>query len=151
MISQLLTPKKPQSCLLELTLLEKEHTHSYMLPVVFLVPGYPLTNFFFSEIFVGVMLCDRQVCPHVGELKFCFQWVRLIVHLTKAGFILLLGQGRGERGMLEGWRWEKQGAECQLGCSIQLHVKWFVILSNHLGQALAPFYLYMTLGQSQYS
>lgn len=106
----------------------------------------------FSEIFVGIMLCDRHVCPlHAGELKFHLQWIRLIAHLTKSGFILLLGQGRGERRMLGGWRWEKQGAECQLGCSIQLHVKWFVILSNHLGQALAPFYLYMTLGQSQYS
>lgn len=106
----------------------------------------------FSEIFVGIMLCDRHVCPpHAGELKFHFQWIRLIAHLTKSGFILLLGQGRGERGMLGGWRWVKRGAECQLGCSIQLHVKWFVIQSNHLGQALAPFYLDMTLGQSQYS
>lgn len=65
--------------------------------------------------------------------------------------LIAAGEGGEEVGMLKGWRWEKQGAECQLGCSIQLHVEWFVILSNHLGQALAPFYLYMTLGQSQYS
>lgn len=98
------------------------------------------------------MVWDSHVCPPwAGELKVPFRWVRLIIHLTKSRFILLLGQERVESGMLERCRWEKKGAECQLGCSIQLHVKWFVILSNHLGQALAPFYLYMTLGQSQYS
>ena len=38
----------------------------------------------------------------------------------------------------------------QTGC-IGLHADRFVIPSNHLGQALTPFYLVMTLGQSQYS
>lgn len=120
---------------------------------------YQGTIEYFSYIFAGIMLWDRHVCPRAGELKAHFQWVRLIIHLAKPRFILLLGQERSESGMqerlesgmLERCRWEKKGAECQLGCSIQLHVKWFVILSNHLGQALAPFYLYMTLGQSQYS
>lgn len=99
-------------------------------------------QYFFSKFLVKLILCDRQICPpHAAELKFSFQWIRLIASSDKAGFALLLEKGEGE----------KQGAGCQLDCSIQLHVKWFVILSNHLGQALAPFYLYMTLGQSQYS
>lgn len=36
-------------------------------------------------------------------------------------------------------------------CWIRLHAEWFVILSNHLGQGLTPFYLFTTVGQSQYS
>lgn len=38
----------------------------------------------------------------------------------------------------------------QTGC-IGLRADRFVIQSNHLGQDLTPFYLVMTLGQSQYS
>lgn len=148
MINQLLTCKNTPVLSIRVYF-DKERVHG-QLHAPYCVSSTSLPIKYLSEIFVGVMLCDRHVC-HAGELKFCFQWVRLIAHLSRAGFILLLGQGRGERGMLEGWRWEKQGAECQLDCSIQLHVKWFIILSNHLGQALAPFYLYMTLGQTQYS
>lgn len=139
-----ITNTKKQGSLIEFTLLEIGHTYSYMLLVACLLLSHLLTVF--SEIFIAAMLCDRQVCsPCAGELKFSSQWIRLIVSSAKARFMLLLRREGGICG------WGKQGAGCQLGCSIQLHVKWFVILSNHLGQALAPFYLYMTLGQSQYS
>lgn len=53
--------------------------------------------FFFSKFSVKLILCDRQICPpHAGELKFSFQWIRLIASSDKAGFALLLEKGEGE-------------------------------------------------------
>lgn len=56
-----------------------------------------LQYFFFSKFSVKLILCDRQICPpHAGELKFSFQWIRLIASSDKAGFALLLEKGEGE-------------------------------------------------------
>ena len=40
---------------------------------------------------------------------------------------------------------------CSRHACIGLHADRFVIRGNHLGRALTPFYLVMTVGQSQYS
>lgn len=53
-------------------------------------------------------------------------------------------------------RGARRGSRCSpdpasAGMRIGLRARWFVILSNRLGQDLTPFYLFMTVGQSQYS
>lgn len=51
----------------------KERAHT-QLHAPCCLPAMRLPINYFSEIFVGIVLCDRHVCPpHAGELKFRFQ------------------------------------------------------------------------------